>query len=204
MATTTPKPQIAARLEDLIPDDAEVAAGLETLGGQIAERRGWLEAWIAAWNARDVDAILALVHDDITYDDITTVFSGDLHGKAQFRAYIEMVYRAFPDLLFVPSDWPPLFSLDGRHAAAPCRAITTFTGDMRGGTSPLALAPTDRALDVFCLDLYEFRDGLLYRWTALNKELEFMRQVGLVPEGRLLQALVRFQRMVSPLLRRFA
>lgn len=204
MATTTTKPQIAARLEDLIPDDTEVAARLDTLGERIAERRAWAQAWVAAWNARDVDAIVALVHDDITYDDLTTVFSGDLHGKAEFRRYVEMVYRAFPDLLFVPSDWPAMFSLDGNHVTAPCRAVTAFTGDMRGGTSALELAATDRDIDLFCTDLYEFRDGLLYRWTALNKEVDFMRQAGLIPQGRLLQSLVRFQRAISPLLRRFA
>jgi hypothetical protein len=113
-----------------------------------------------------------------------------------------MVYRAFPDLTFVPPEWPPLFSLDGDHVAAPCRAITTFTGDMRGGPSRVALAGTGRKLDIFCLDLYEFRDNKLARWTALNQEFELARQAGLLPSGSMLGLLVRAQRAVAPVMRR--
>jgi hypothetical protein len=79
-----------------------------------------------------------------------------------------------------------MVSLDGNHVAAPCRAITTFTGDMRGGPSHVALAGTGRKIDVFCLDLYLFRDGKLCRWTALNQEFELARQAGLLPRGSLL------------------
>jgi hypothetical protein len=102
----------------------------------------------------------------------------------------------------VPADWPPLFALDGTYVAAPCRAITTFSGDLRGGPSRLALAGTNRPLDVFCLDLYEFRDGLLCRWTAFNKEFALARQAGLAPSGVMLSVQVQAQRAVAPLMRR--
>jgi steroid delta-isomerase-like uncharacterized protein len=163
--------------------------------------REWTLNWIAAWNARDVDAIANLVTDDIVYDD-PSMWGELVQGKDHFRANIAMVFRAFPDLTFVPSEWPPMVSMDGNHVAAPCRAITTFTGDMRGGPSRVALAGTGRNLDIFCVDLYQFRDGKLCRWTALNQELELARQAGLLPSGSLMSLLVRAQRTVAPLMRR--
>jgi hypothetical protein len=121
-----------------------------------------------------------------------------------FRANIAMVFRAFPDRRFVPADQPPMVALDGEHVGAPCRAITTFSGDMRGGPSRVALAGTNRHLDIFCLDLYEFRGTQICRWTAVNPEFELARQAGLLPNGSVLSFLVRAQRASAPILRRLA
>jgi hypothetical protein len=196
-------PQIADRLEDLVPDEATVARALTDLPGRIADVRTWTQSWIAAWNARDVDAIAEHVTDDIVYDD-PGMWGKLVQGKQEFQDNIRMVFRGFPDLEFVPADWPPMFSLDGQHVAAPCRAITTFTGDLAGGPSRMALAGTNRPLDVFCVDLYQFRDNKLARWTALNQEFELARQAGFAPTGTMLSALVRAQRATAPIMRLLA
>ncbi len=201
MTTSTPQPQAPSRLEDLIPDAAQAEAGSAELPGHVAAVREWSEAWVLAWNSRDIDAILALVDEDFCYDDVTT-WDGPLNGKDEFREYLEMVFRAFPDLKFEPTDWPVMFSLDGRHAAVASRAIATFSGDMRGGTSPLVLAPTNATIDLFCLDLYEFEGGVLRRWTALNKEVEMLRQIGVIPAGLPLQVAQRVQRLAAAVQRR--
>jgi hypothetical protein len=199
---TTSSAQIADKLEDLIPDRDTVAAAVKTLPADIAAVTDWAHSWVAAWNARDVEAIAAHVTDDIVYDD-PGMYRELVRGKDHFRANIAMVFRGFPDLLFVPTDWPIMFGLDGQHAAVPVRAVTTFSGDLRGGPSRLALKGTDRPLDIFCLDLYEFRDGKLARWTALNQEFELARQGGFLPTGgSLLSILVAAQRAIAPLTRR--
>jgi ketosteroid isomerase-like protein len=192
---------LADRLVDLIPDDAAVAAAAKDLPARTAVLREWAQSWVAAWNARDVDRIVDHATDDIVYDD-PGMYGELVNGRDHFRANIEMVFRGFPDLLFVPADWPIMFGLDGQHAAVPVRAVTTFSGDLRGGPSRLALAGTNRPLDIFCLDLYEFRDGKLSRWTALNQEFEMARQGGFLPTGSMLSILVAAQRATAPLMRR--
>jgi ketosteroid isomerase-like protein len=195
-------PQFAERLEDLIPGQDTVAAAVKNLPADIAAVSEWAQGWLAAWNARDVDAIAAHVTDDIVYDD-PGMYGELVKGKDHFRANIEMVFRGFPDLLFVPADWPMMFSLDGTPVAVATRAITTFSGDLRGGPSRLALKGTNRPLDIFCLDLYEFRDGKLARWTALNQEFEMARQGGFLPTGgSTLSILVAAQRATAPLMRK--
>jgi hypothetical protein len=189
------------RLEDLIPDDAAVADAAKDLPARTAAVRAWAQSWVAAWNARDIDAIVSHVTDDIVYDD-PGMYGELVEGRDHFRANIEMVFRGFPDLKFVPSDWPIMFGLDGLHAAVPVRAITTFSGDLRGGPSRLALAGTNRHLDIFCLDLYEFRDAKLARWTALNQEFEMARQGGFLPTGSMLSLLVAAQRATAPFMRK--
>jgi hypothetical protein len=57
---------------------------------------------------------------------------------------------------------------------------------------------------VFCLDLYQFRDGKLARWTALNQEFSLARQAGFAPTGTLFSALVHAQRATAPLMRMLA
>lgn len=61
--------------------------------------------WIAAWNARDLDAILAHYADDV---ELTSPFvremagesSGTLRGKAALCAYWSKALAAVPDLHF--------------------------------------------------------------------------------------------------------
>jgi hypothetical protein len=141
-------PQIATHLEELLPDQAGVERAAAELPEHIANIRGWLLGWIAAWNARDVDAIADQVTDDIVYDD-PGMWGELVQGKAAFRENISMVFRGFPDLRFVPADWPPMVSLDGRHFAAPGdhqllrrpRRRPVQAGDRGNQASPRRLLP---------------------------------------------------------------
>ena len=42
-------------------------------------------AWERAWNARNADALVALVHDDL---EIVTIHRGTLHGPGALRAWV--------------------------------------------------------------------------------------------------------------------
>ncbi|HEY7067818.1 MAG TPA: nuclear transport factor 2 family protein [Chloroflexota bacterium] len=61
--------------------------------------------WIAAWNAHDLDVILAHYADDVVF---TSPFVGRLmgagqdtvHGKAALREYFARGLAAYPDLAF--------------------------------------------------------------------------------------------------------
>jgi ketosteroid isomerase-like protein len=63
--------------------------------------------YYAAWNARDLDAILALYADDIEFSSpyiAALGFSPDgvIHGKAMLRAYFERALDRAPALTFQP------------------------------------------------------------------------------------------------------
>lgn len=61
--------------------------------------------WIAAWNARHLERVLALYSEDaeMTSDRIPAFgfgASGTLHGKAQLRAYWSAALAKLPELHF--------------------------------------------------------------------------------------------------------
>ncbi|HRJ68791.1 MAG TPA: nuclear transport factor 2 family protein [Beijerinckiaceae bacterium] len=70
---------------------------------QEAVRRG--ETWIAAWNSRDLERILALYDDDavMASEKIRMLGldpSGTLHGKERLRAYWQIGLARRPGLRF--------------------------------------------------------------------------------------------------------
>ena len=63
--------------------------------------------YYAAWNARDIEAILALYADDIEFASpyiaaLGFSIDGVLHGKAMLRAYFEKALDRAPALTFTP------------------------------------------------------------------------------------------------------
>ena len=63
------------------------------------------EAWVGAWNAHDLDAILRHYADDVEFvspfvERLLGDASGAVRGKAQLRAYFVKGLAAFPDLRF--------------------------------------------------------------------------------------------------------
>lgn len=67
--------------------------------------RAFAHAWIAAWNARDLDAVLAHYDEDCTFaSPFVARFAGEpggrLAGKARLRAYWTAALAALPALRF--------------------------------------------------------------------------------------------------------
>lgn len=198
--TTTDQP--AATAMDALTD-SRIDDAVATLRAHSDQMREWAQKWWDAWNAYDVDGIVALVSPDIVYED-PSMLGNHIRGRDEFRAFITMFFRAFPDAKFEQSEWPIYAALEGIGVAAPWRVTATFTGDMRGGPSPLALAPTGRRVDITGVDLYEFRDGQLWKWTSVVNALDMAEQLGIAPITTALPLLVRVERAIAPLLRRFA
>ena len=70
---------------------------------------GFPDAWIAAWNAHDLDAIMSHYTDDVTLVSPTAAAllgdpSGEVRGKAAVRAYFRKGLDAYPNLRFVLLD----------------------------------------------------------------------------------------------------
>lgn len=63
------------------------------------------QEWCEAWNAHDVDRVLAHFDDDVIFTSpiAATLFpdsAGKVKGKAALRGYWEEALRRIPDLLF--------------------------------------------------------------------------------------------------------
>ncbi len=71
----------------------------------IVSTHGHAAAWIAAWNAHDLDAILALYADDVVFSAPTVVRrwnvpDGILRGKAALREHFRRGLELVPTLHF--------------------------------------------------------------------------------------------------------
>src|SRR5947208_3436216 len=56
-----------------------------------------LARWYAAWNEHDVEAISALMTDDVRYEDPSAP-SAVMHGRAAVERYIRSAFAGVPDL----------------------------------------------------------------------------------------------------------
>jgi hypothetical protein len=61
--------------------------------------------WVRAWNAHDVDAVLAHFHDDVVFSSpvaarLVPESGGVVRGKSALRDYWVTALRALPDLHF--------------------------------------------------------------------------------------------------------
>ena len=96
------------------------------------------ESWCAAWNARDIDAVLAHFHDEATFTSpfakrVWPDSSGVFAGKAAIRAYWSEGLKLVPDLhfrvetVFAGVDTVVIHYVNqsGRHVAE----VLTFLGD---------------------------------------------------------------------------
>jgi ketosteroid isomerase-like protein len=65
------------------------------------------DAWYAAWNAHDLERILAHYSDDVVFTspfavEIAGRVDGRLEGKEALRGYFAAALERFPDLRFEP------------------------------------------------------------------------------------------------------
>jgi SnoaL-like domain len=196
-----------------VSDTEQAAQALEQFEEQVKDLPGrWLPRadelrdfagrWEQAWNSHDLDQLESMVTEDIVWDD-PAMFGEIVHGRAEFRAFTETLFRGLPDVRFEGTGTPYL-ALTGDGLALPWRMTGTFTGDLplwgkRFGSTPPAWAPTGRSLDIEGVDLYEFRDGLVSRWTIVYDLLGFSQQLGIFPpnESRMMPLMLRFQRLLA-------
>ncbi|CAM3160512.1 nuclear transport factor 2 family protein [Asticcacaulis taihuensis] len=67
--------------------------------------KAFAEDWAAAWNAHDIERVLAHFHEDATFTSpfarrIRPDSGGRLQGKAEIREYWRAGIKAIPDLRF--------------------------------------------------------------------------------------------------------
>lgn len=131
--------------------------------------RSFADRWIDAWNSRDTDTVLDLLHPEISWEE-RVFWPTPLTGREAVRAYVDAIWRAMPGYDVVEVQ---LFT-----AVEDGRALVLFE---QSGAAPAALH-TDRTFRVQGCDIFlGFRDGLLSHYTAAFEIADMLRQLGALP-----------------------
>jgi hypothetical protein len=168
----------------------ELGAGAERI-----ESMEWLrefgDRYQAAWSAYDPDAC---VTEDIVWED--PALPEPARGRAEVAEFVRTSVTAFPDLGF-SEPGAPAISEDGLVAYVPWRMRGTNTGPIE----PPGFAPTGRTIEVEGIDLWQFRNGLIWRYRAAYDFAGTARQLGLLPRrgGLAEKGIVGMQRLRSRL-----
>lgn len=128
---------------------------------------GVVQEYLAAWNAHDSEALLALFADDCVYEDVAL---GRLeHGKERVGSLIKSV---FADLADFRMDVTSAFGAGDWGATE-----WTMTGTFVHSTVP-GLAATGRSFSVRGATILQLRDGKIRRNSDYLDVPSFLRQTG--------------------------
>ena len=135
----------------------------------------FMQRWLAAWNAHDAERVLAMMAEDIVYDDAS--WPETLRGHADVRPFLAWFWRAFPDVSFERMG-KPLISADEGRASIYWRCRGTNDGPM----DPPGLAATGRGIDIEGADFHEYRGGKVARLRIVFDGSLVARQLGTRPD----------------------
>jgi steroid delta-isomerase-like uncharacterized protein len=136
----------------------------------------FMPRWLEAWNSHDADRVLALMAEDIAYDDASWPVT--MRGHAEVRPFLDFFWRAFPDVTFEPVG-RPLVSTDETTASTYWLCRGTFGGPM----DPPGFAPTGRRMELEGADFHNYRDGKVVRLRIVFDNSAVARQLGMLPES---------------------
>ncbi len=165
------------------------------------EIRDFSERYVAAWNSLDASRVTELLTEDIAWDD-PALRGETAHGRDGVAAFLEMSWRAAPDLQFeLPRSVCRAID-DPQWFIVPWRMHGTFTGPL----DPPGFAPTGGKLDLYGLDEWLMRDGKIAVYRAVYDLADLAQQIGAMPEPntKMERAGVMMQRLQARMMRRKA
>ena len=138
------------------------------------DSRAGLEATIdrynEAWNAHDLDAIIAMHAPDMVFENHT---AGESAGGEAVRDHIAAIFATWPDIAFTTRR---LYVRDGL-VVQEWTATATHANRMTRGD--LVADPTGRTVTWDGLDVIPFADGLIKRKDVYSDSISILRQLGL-------------------------
>jgi steroid delta-isomerase-like uncharacterized protein len=124
-----------------------------------------------AWNAHDLDAIVAMHAPDMVFDNHT---AGESAMGPDVRAHIGAIFTTWPDIEFTTRR---LYVRAGL-VVQEWTATATHAKTMRRGE--LVAEPTGKRVSWDGLDVIPFEDGLVKRKDVYSDSVSILRQVGLL------------------------
>jgi steroid delta-isomerase-like uncharacterized protein len=136
-----------------------------------AELQEFIDRYNDAWNAHDVEAIVAMHTEDSVFENHTT---GDVNvGREAIAKAIAGIFGVFPDLTF-----------EGRRQYVRQDLVVqewTARGTHQGTMtrSGIEVPPTGRTVEYRGMDVIPIRDGLVARKDVYSDGVTLLRQLGL-------------------------
>ncbi len=136
-----------------------------------ADLKETIDRYNDAWNAHDLDAIVAMHAPDMVFANHT---AGESAAGEEVRGHIAAIFETWPDIAFstrrlyvgrdlVVQEWT---------------ATATHAETMRRGE--LVAEPTRRRVEWDGVDVIPFEDGLVKRKDVYSDSVSILRQVGLL------------------------
>jgi steroid delta-isomerase-like uncharacterized protein len=137
----------------------------------MTDLRAAIDRYNDAWNAHDLDTIMAMHAPDMVFENHT---AGESASGVEVRGHIGAIFETWPDIEFstrrlyvredlVVQEWT---------------ASATHAKTMRRGD--LVAEPTGRRIEWDGLDVIPFEDGLVKRKDVYSDSVSILRQVGLL------------------------
>ncbi len=133
--------------------------------------RALIERYNRAWNAHDLDAILALHSPDMVFENHT---AGERAEGSAVRAHIAGILDAWPDLTFTTR------SLRACQAMAACEWTAAATHNRRMQRGGLVAAPTGRRIEWRGVDIFTVASGAIARKDVYSDSVAILRGAGLL------------------------
>jgi steroid delta-isomerase-like uncharacterized protein len=130
-----------------------------------------IERYNAAWNAHDLDAIMAMHAPDLVFENHT---AGESAVGEEARAHIGSIFETWPDIAF---ETRRLYVRDDL-VVVEWSATATHANRMTRGD--LVAEPTGNTVTWDGLDVIPFEDGLVKRKDVYSDSVSILRQVGLL------------------------
>lgn len=124
-----------------------------------------------AWNAHDLDAIVAMHAPDMVFANHT---AGESAEGPAVREHIGAIFESWPDIAFTTRR---LYVRDGL-VVQEWTASATHSRTMRRGE--IVAEPTGRPIEWDGLDVIPFEDGLVKRKDVYSDSVSILRQLGLL------------------------
>ncbi|MBV9213395.1 MAG: nuclear transport factor 2 family protein [Actinobacteria bacterium] len=124
-----------------------------------------------AWNAHDLDAIVAMHAPDMVFENHT---AGESAEGDQVREHIAAIFDSWPDIRF---EGRRTYIRDGL-VVQEWTATATHDRPMRRGD--ITAEPSGRRIEWKGLDVIPFEGGLVKRKTVYSDSVSILRQVGLL------------------------
>jgi steroid delta-isomerase-like uncharacterized protein len=124
-----------------------------------------------AWNAHDLDAIMAMHAPDMVFENHT---AGERAEGEAARAHIGSIFDTWPDIEFTTRR---LYVRDGL-VVQEWTATATHANEMRRGD--LIAEPTGKTISWDGLDVIPFEGGLVKRKDVYSDSVSILRQLGLL------------------------
>ncbi len=136
-----------------------------------AALRETIDRYNEAWNAHDLDAIMAMHAPDMVFENHT---AGESAVGEEARAHIGSIFATWPDIQFTTRR---LYVRAGL-VVQEWTATATHANTMRRGD--LVAEPTGNRVEWEGIDSIPFEDGLIKRKDVYSDSVSILRQVGLL------------------------